>query len=211
MIDKLTCLTPVGYGQPNVECCWSSPNRVSLVTEDIVRYRTFHIYSLVVPEDFLKEKGQRAISVSLAYDPPTRLSRRDYIATAMWLEVFGGLTTEQVFEYKSKYEGDGEAPSVPGRNKLTFKPGGQTIRMSTVQKRLWHSNEGTLFLKRPDPNGDATLHIFVGCRPTFPNPLGEDSQRYALAITLEHESQNIDLYQQVRAKVRTRARIRVTA
>ena len=206
-VDKGDLLNTVGYGQPNVEYCWSTPNRVSLIAEDIVGYRTFHLYSLVVPEDFLQEPGRRSISVALAYDPPTRLSRREYIATAMWLEVFGGLTTEQVVEYRSRYEGDGEPPRAPDKNKLNFSPAGQTIRMSPVQKRSWSSNQGTVFLNRPVPNGDASLHIFVGCQPRFPNPLGEDSQRYALVVTLEHDSQNIDVYQQVRTRARTRARI----
>ena len=205
--DKGDLLNTVGYGQPNVEYCWSTPNRVSLITEDTVGYRTFHVYSLIVPQDFLVEPGRRSISVALAYDPPTRLSRRDYIATSMWLEVFGGLTTQQVVEYRSKYEGDGEPPKVLDKNKLKFSPAGQTIRMSTVQKRSWNSNQGTVFLNRPDPDGDASLHILVGCQPRFPNPLGEDSQRYALVVTLEHDSQNIDVYQQVRGRVRTRARI----
>ena len=206
-VNKGDLLNTVGYGQPDVEFCWSMPSRVSLVAEDIVQYRTFHIYSLVVPEVFLQEPGRRSISVTLAYDPPTRLSRRDYIATAMWLEVFGGLTTEQVIEYRSKYNGDGEPPKAPDRNKLNFRPAGQTIRMSTVQKRSWSSNQGTVFLNRPDPSGDASMHIFVGCQERFPNPLGEDSQRYALVVTLEHNSQRIDVYQEVRARVRTRARI----
>jgi Subtilase family len=202
-------LRTVGYGQPNVEFCWSVPNRVTLVTEEVVSYKSFHVYSLIVPENFLQEKGKRSITVSLAYDPPTRLSRRDYIATAMWLEIFGGLTTEQVFEYRTKYEGDGEPPTAPDKNKLDFKPGGQTLRMSTVQSRAWHSNQGTKFLNRQLPDGDATLHIFVGCQPRFQNPLGEDRQRYALVITLEHENQQIDVYQEVRARIRTRARIRI--
>ena len=209
-VDKNHVLNAVGYGQPNVDYCWSTPNRVSLVTEDVVGYRAFHVYSLVVPEDFLHESGRRSISVTLAYDPPTRLSRRDYIATSMWLELFGGLTTEQVVEYRSKYEGDGDPPKAPPRNRLNFSPAGQTIRMSTVQKRSWSSNQGTVFLNRPDPNGDASLHIFVGCQPRFPNPLGEDHQRYALVVTLEHDSQNIDVYQEVQARVRTRARIGLT-
>lgn len=200
-------LDQVGYGEPNVEYCWSSSNRVSLLTEDVVDYRTFHVYSLVVPEEFLEERGNRSISVSLAYDPPSRLSRQDYIATAMWLEIFGGLTTEQVFEYRSSYQGDGKPPTVPDRNKLNFNPGGQTIRMSTVQKRTWRSNQGTMFLNRPDPSGNASLHIFVGCQPRFPNPLGEDSQRYAMIVTLEHDSQNVDIYNEIRTNLRTRARI----
>ena len=139
-VGKGNVLNTVGYGEPNVEYCWSTPNRVSLVAEDIVEYRTFHVYSLVVPEDFIQEPGRRSISVALAYDPPTRLSRLDYIATSMWLEVFGGLTTEQVVEYRSKYAGDGKPPKAPARNKLNFSPAGQTIRMSTVQKRSWSSN-----------------------------------------------------------------------
>ena len=46
------------------------------------------------------------------------------------------------------------------------------------------------------------LVLHAGCQPRFPNPLGEDSQRYALVATLEHDSQNIDVYQQVQARVR---------
>jgi hypothetical protein len=206
--DNIFCT--LGYGQPNVEFCWSARNRVTLVTEDIVSYKTFHVFALTVPRSFLEEKGKRTITITLAYDPATRLSRRDYIATAMWLEIFGGLTTEQIFEYRSKYQGDGEPPTAPDKNKLNFKPGGQTIRMSTVQSRSWHSNQGTMFLNRPTESGDATLHIFVGCQPRFTNPLGEDKQRYALVVTMEHESNQIDLYQEIRATVRTRARIRIT-
>ena len=67
--------------------------------------------------------------------------------------------------------------------------------------QLGEENIGIL-LNRPDPNGDPSLHIFVGCQPRFPNPLGKDSQRYALVITLEHDSQNVDVYQQVRARAR---------
>ncbi len=78
-------LNTIGYGQPNVEFCWSSRNRVSLLSEDSVAIRSFHVYKLVVPEDFLHESGRRSISISLAYDPPTRLSRQDYISTSMWL------------------------------------------------------------------------------------------------------------------------------
>ena len=200
-------LRTVGYGQPNTEYCSSAPNRVCLVAEDHVEHRMFHVYSLVVPHDFLTERGQRAISVSLAYDPPTRLSRRDYISTAMWLEIFGGLTTEQIVEFRSKYSGDGEPPKAPDRNVLQFKPGGQTVRMSTVQKRSWHSNRGTFFLNRPDPEGDASLHIFVGCQRRFRHPEDGDGQKYALVVSLWHDSERIDIYQQVRATVRARARI----
>ena len=206
-VDKEDLLHTVGYGIPNVEFSWSTRNRVTLVAEDSVEHSTFHVYSLVVPEDFLQEAGRRSISVTLAYDPPTRLSRRDYIATAMWVDVFGGLTTEQVIEYRSKYQGDGDPPTVPTGNRLRFSPAIRTVKMSTVQKRAWSSSRGTVFINRPDPNGDASLHIFVGCQQRFPNPLGENTQHYALVITLEHDSQNIDVYQQVRQRVRTRARI----
>lgn len=204
-------LNAVGYGQPNVEYCWSSGNRVTLVSEDVLQYRKFHVYSLVVPDVFLKEQGKRSISVSLAYDPPTRLSRQDYIANAMWLEIFGGLTTEQVFEYRSKYERDGEAPGVPKTNELGFKPSKQRIKMSTVQKRSWQSSRGTLFLNKPNPKGDPSLHLFVGCQPRFPNPFGENTQKYALVVTLEHESQHVDIYQELKTNVRVHERVRATA
>ena len=204
-------LNTVGYGQPSVEYCSSSGNRVTLIAEEKLEHRSFDVYSLVVPEEFLEEKGKRSVSVTLAYDPPTRLTRQDYIATAMWLEIYGGLTTEQVLNFRSKYSGEGAPPKVPERNKLKFKPGWQTIKMSTVQKRHWRSNQGSIFQRRRDSNDDATLHIFVGCQPRFSITQEEDSQRYALVVTLDHESQNVDVYQQVRARVRIQQRIRVPA
>ncbi len=200
-------LKTVGYGIPTVEASWSSPSRVTLFSEDVVAHRTFHVYSLTIPSEFLEASGRRSVRVSLAYNPSTRLSRRDYISTAMWLEVYRGLTSEQIFEYRSAYRGDGESPVVPKVNKLDFKPGGQTLRMSTVQTRAWESNQGTKLNYSPVANGEATLQIFVGCQSRFPSPLGEDKQTYALVVTLEHENQQIDLYQSVRNRVRPRIRV----
>ena len=200
-------LRTVGYGIPTVEASWSSPSRITLFSEDVVAHRTFHVYSLTIPSEFLEASGRRSVRVSLAYNPSTRLSRRDYISTAMWLEVYRGLTSEQIFEYRSAYRGDGETPVVPRVNKLDFKPGGQTIRMSTVQTRAWESNQGTKLNYSPVANAEATLQIFVGCQLRFPSPLGEDKQAYALVVTLEHENQQIDLYQLVRNRVRPRIRV----
>ena len=76
--------------------------------------------------------GSRYNSVTLACDPPTRLCGHDYIVTAMWLEMFGGLTTEQVVKYGFKYKGNGELPKAPDGNKLNFNPARQIIRMSTA-------------------------------------------------------------------------------
>jgi len=192
-----------------VEACWSTEGRVTVVGEDVVPFKTFHVYELRLPDAFLKLKGKRRITVTLAYDPPTRLSRRDYIANAMWLEVYRGLTTEQIIEYRSRYQSDGEPPTVPNGNKLDFKPGGQTLRPSTVQSRSWESTRGTKMDRRPSEGDDPTFHIFAGCQPRFPDPLAEDRQRYALVVTLEHDNQRVNLYQEVRQRVRARVRVRV--
>lgn len=208
--QEKTILRTVGYGQPRVEACWSTSNRVTLFAEDLVGYKSFHVYALKLPDVFLETKGWRSVIVTLAYDPPTRLSRRYYIANSMWIEVYRGLTTEQIIEYRSKYEGDGDPPKVPERNKLDFRPAARTLRNSTVQNRSWHSNRGSKLDYRPDNWPDATFHIFVGCQPRFPNPTGEEHQRYALVVALEHKDQAINLYQEIRARVRTRVRVRTS-
>ena len=154
--DQLSpLLKTVGYGIPTLEALWSSPSRVTLFAEDEVALRTFHVYSLIIPSEFLDTAGRRSVRVSLAYNPPTRLSRRDYISTAMWLEVYRGLTSEQIIEYRSAYQGDGEPPTAPKANKLDFRPGGQTLRMSTLQTRSWESNQGTKLNYSPGPGIEA--------------------------------------------------------
>ncbi|MDO9537824.1 MAG: S8 family peptidase [Thermoplasmata archaeon] len=129
----------VGFGEPQDDICWSHRNRVTLFAEDTLPLKSFHIYSVRIPPDFLQRRGHKKIAISLAYDPPVRLSRKDYIATRVFFEVYKGLTSYQLEDFRrAKERGeDIELPLVPEDAKTNFTPGYQVVQNSTVQLRTW--------------------------------------------------------------------------
>lgn len=196
----------VGFGEPQDEICWSFRNRVTLFAEDVLPIRSFHIYSIRIPPDFLQRRGNKKIAISLAYDPPVRLSRKDYIATKMFFEAYRGLTHEQVEDFRRAKERGEEIdlPSVPDGSRANFKPGWQVLQTSTVQLRTWEKGPrgGADLFKVPDDMDEPNLTILVAGKEQFPHPEGLDSQSYALVVTFSFGGEDIGLYNLVRQRVR---------
>jgi hypothetical protein len=196
----------VGFGEPQDDICWSHRNRVTLFAEDTLPLRSFHIYSVRIPPDFLQGRGHKKIAISLAYDPPVRLSRKDYIATKMFFEVYRGLTPEQVEDFRrAKDRGEEiDLPSVPSSAKTNFTPGYQAVQTSTVQLRTWEKGlkGGADLFKVPDEMDEPSLTILVAGKEQFPHPEGLDAQPYALVVTFSFDGEEIDLYSLIRQRVR---------
>jgi hypothetical protein len=203
----------VGFGEPQDDICWSHRNRVTLFAEDVLSLKSFHIYSIRIPPDFLQRSGHKKIAISLAYDPPVRLSRKDYIATRMFFEVYRGLTSEQVENFRrAKERGeDVDLPSVPSSAKTNFVPGYQVLQTSTVQLRTWETGPrgGRHLYSVPDDMNEPNLTILVTAKEQFPHPEGLDNQPYALVVTFSFDGEEIDLYNLIRQRVRIRERVRV--
>ena len=138
-----------------------------------------------------------------------RLSRKDYIATKMYFEVYRALTSEQVEDFRRAKESgeDVDLPSVPANARANFTSGWQVLQTSTVQLRTWES-VADLF-KVPDDMDEPNLTILVAGKEQFPHPEGFDSQSYALVVTFSFDGEEIDLYNLVRQRVRIRERVRV--
>jgi hypothetical protein len=202
----------VGFGEPQNDICWSHRNRVTLFAEDTLPLKSFHIYSVRIPPDFLRRRGHKKIAISLAYDPPVRLSRKDYIATKMFFEVYRGLTPEQVEDFRRAKEKKEkiDLPSVPSSAKTNFTPGYQAVQTSTVQLRTWEKGPrgGADLFKVPDERDEPSLTILVAGREQFPHPEGLDAQPYALVVTFSFDGEDIGLYNLIRQRVRIRERIR---
>ena len=202
----------VGFGEPHDDICWSHRNRVTLFAEDTLPLKSFHIYSVRIPPVFLQRRGHKKIAISLAYDPPVRLSRKDYIATKMFFEIYRGLTPEQVEDFRRAKDREEEIdlPSVPPNARANFTPGYQATQTSTVQLRTWEKGPrgGTDLFKVPDDMDEPSLTILVAGREQFPHPEGLDTQPYALVVTFSFDGEEIGLYNLIRQRVRIRERIR---
>ncbi len=200
----------VGYGQvAGDRTARSFQNDVCLLAEDGVVEDHWHIYAIGIPPAFLSGKGKRGLTVSLAYDPPVRASRRAYLARTMWVEVLKGLALDEVARYRSRYAG-AEPPKLPKKKILDMRPPKSDVQWSTLQVRrsVWSQVSRSF----PVARGQATpvLHVLVGCQKRFPS--GEDpTQRYALAVRLWHSDASVKLHHQLRSHVRVREVARIRA
>ena len=208
--DPLRMLYRVGYGAVDaIRATESDPNDVVAFGHDAVKEDHWHVYAVPVPDEFMDGKGARGIAVALAYDPPVRSSRKEYLARTMWLDVFKGLTVEQVAEFRSPHIGNGSPPPLPQRFHLGSQPGKQAIQWSTLQvrRKLWTR---ATQLPHVGDGSSPILHIVVGCQNRFPH---DDSrtQRYGIALRFWHKDPSVDLYQYLKANLRARATVQVQA
>lgn len=211
--DENDILRLVGYGVCSTEdLIWSRKNRVRLIAEDAIEDNKLHVYRIEVPEIFLATRGKRGITVALAYDPPVRASRREYLARTMLVEVLQGLTTEEVELYRARQEEQDESSlpsSLPSSAEIDLRPTKSKLQWSTLQVRskTWQRRPS---LSIPNGESESVLHFVVRCQQRFP---ADDSlQRYGLVIVFWHEAEQIELYQALQNRVNltaTRIRVRV--
>ncbi len=192
-----------GYGRPDVEgALHSTPSRVTLIAEDEVSVDSFHVYEIPGPEVFSTTRGLRRIAVSLAFDPPTRHTRVDYLGVRMSFRLVRGQSLEQVVaSYRRHAETEGDPPSLAGtRYQIALEPGPQSRDTSTLQK-------GEVFIKNnPREEYGDTYFLVVRSERVWAPP-DVSHQRYAVGVTLEHIGTPIDLYASIRQRLTARARI----
>ena len=202
-------LRVMGYGFPDVATAmYSADNRVTLIAQEEIEDDKFHLYELELPDLFVSASGNRVLKVTLAYDPPVRGTRKEYLARTLWFEVFRGLTTQQIGAARSNISVDGGLPTSLGSNKLDLDISKTALQWSTVQSGYKVSRDRRTFNYRPDRNGPAKLHLLVGSQRRFEDG-SENKQRYALVVTISHSDSALNLHQSIQQQIRQRARIRV--
>lgn len=203
----------IGFGKANDSLLYSDDNHVTLFAEDSLELRSFHLYKIPVPKDFLKVKAEKSIAISLAYNPITRLSRKDYLTNNLWFEVFRKIDEGDLILYKAKKESgedsEEDLENLPNENKAIFLPGYRDLSKSTLQQRIW----------RKGPRGGSDLlwdenepyiYILVTGKERFKYAEQEVPQDYALAITFSYDSRDdIELYNKLKQNVRVKDRNRV--
>lgn len=196
----------VGYGAVDAELVeHSRRNSAVLLAEDVVAEDKWHVYSVKVPAAFLSGKGRRGLVVSLAYDPPVRSSRKDYLARTMWLEVLKGISGHQIAAFRGRQTAGAaeQGPPLPPKYQLGLRPSKQALVWSTLQVRRLEWQKAPQ-IPRVDGESEPTLHVLVGCQNRFPHGM-ETEQWYGLAIRLWHEDTTIDLHQEIQSRIRPRA------
>ena len=196
-----------GHGLAELEhSAYSDNNRVVLYTEDELSFDYFAVYEVPVPAEYQKEKGRREIRVTLAFDPPVRHRRRDYLGTTMSFRLVRGCNADFVFDhYRKRTNSEGKHPELPDRYNCKPSPGPNTRDNCTVQTGI------ATFERDISRYGDS-YYVIVRCEAGWANLVSaqDQKQRYALVVELRHAApiklyERIKVRQQLRQQVRSRA------
>lgn len=179
-----------------IRAAYSDDHRVVLYAEDALEMDQFAVYRVPIPPEF-RTGGDRTIRVSLAYDPPVRRSRNDYLGTKMDFRLLRGIEEAELFEHFRERDKqlEGAAPDLPGRFKCKLQPGSDERANNTLQT-------ASVTFKRDTGEYGEVYHLVVRCLSHWAEDLVLD-QRFAVVVELEHRPE-IRIYNRVRERVRVR-------
>lgn len=191
-----------GFGELSWERCGiSEENRVVLYAEDSLPPDAFHVYRVPVTAGFRETAGPRAIQVGLAFSPPVRYRRLDYLGHQMEFLLVRGLDEETVFRMADADVGELHAKELT-KCEIKLAPSRTTRSRGTNQfaRREWSQRIG-------GTDGD----WFIVVRSLNRWLTGEHGlQRYALTVGIEVErSQRLygELQLALQAQAQARARV----
>jgi hypothetical protein len=204
--DRNAILKVCGYGLPNDDVALRSwDRRVTLIAQDQIELDHFHVYGIPIPEAFADAAGKKTISVALAFDPPVRRRRIDYLGVHVVAQVIRGKSLDEVhraYRHVASEEQAVEAFATKYRLDMapheTSRSGGPCRRTSTLQLC-------SKALTRVDADYGDIYWLVVRCERRWA-PEDITHQDYAVAVTLQSDSP--ELYVQVRQRARVRVRAR---
>ena len=195
-----------GYGRIDPECAFtSSDRRVTLVAEGSVAVDKFAVYAVPITDDFLKATGKKCIRVALAFDPPVRRRRMDYLGVDLNFQMIRGKSLSEVIAAFQSVGPDEEAErAIPYPYNIPFEPkrrstnDGYRRDASTLQMGEFE------FQKDASKYGNTYWLIVRSQRKWAPVEI--DKQDYAVAVVLRAEA--ADLYNSVSLRLQQRTRVR---
>lgn len=197
-IGALAPLMICGNGVPNIgHAIGSDDSRVVLFANDELALDHFAVYELPIPNVFQTTKGMREIKVSLAFDPPTRRTRSDYLGVTMGWRLLRGTNEKDVFDKFRKWEkAEGDPPEFPAKYVCSAFPGAKLREKGSLQC-------GSFIAQRDMSQYGDTYYVAVWCRRRWA-PDDIKAQKFTIAAQLRH-SVDIELYQSLTLPVKLTA------
>jgi len=202
-VGKHLALT--GFGAPDERRAIESlQNRVVMTFDGEIEADTSVIHPIPIPEEFARGKSDRTIAIALAYDPPTRRFRREYLASRMKVDLYRLFELDELVAIMERQPINGNRLSLPDdrRRIKSLKPSSEAVLHSTLQVRRWQASAATSL----DPNDGETYYLVVTHMKTPWAELAEpgyNRQGYALAVELEDRGrQQINILDRLRERIR---------
>ncbi|MGO9164951.1 MAG: S8 family peptidase [Streptosporangiaceae bacterium] len=194
-----------GYGRVSAERAEvSEDHRAVLVAEGEITIDDVHLYAVPIPSSFFTSGGSRRVTVALAYDPPVRATRLEYLANHMEFHAYHGASLEEVRDaYTRPQRTEDEDPAELRRFHIDLQP--------SARGRGKGANQlGTkTFLQRFNDARGSQLVIAV--KNTNRWDTSEARQGYALAVVLERDHDHVPVYAELRARLQAIAEIELEA
>jgi hypothetical protein len=157
----------------------------------------FHVYEIPIPDEFRNTAGSRSIQVSLAFDPPTRHARMDYLGTKMSFRLLRGALLNQVVDhFKKRGADEGPVPEMASRYNCDLKPGPTIRDRGTLQRGIF------AMARNPSDEYGQTYYLVVRCERKWATE-EDGKQRFAVVVEMQHDNEK-KLYERIRARLRVR-------
>lgn len=206
-IDEPRYVSLYGLGRPNTDrATISGTRRATMIFDGAMPVDTVQLHPVPVPEAFRVGSGAaRTITLTLAFDPPVRRQRREYLAATMQLDLYRDVDPDDLAAILERQDRDDTHATITDRRRLKLQPGSDSVRSSTLQRRTWTATRS--FVTDADIFYVAVTHRAATWARDDPDYA---TQRFALTVTLEDkELQRADLRALLVEHVRLPARARV--
>jgi hypothetical protein len=183
-----------GYGGLDWERCgFSDDNRVVMVAEDELLPEDFHVFRIPMTESFTDVSGNHLVTVGLAFTPPVRHRRFDYLAFQMDFQLVRGIELDEVFELVSDDFDSGDGESLT-KHERAMRPT-RTARSKGANQMARHQSA-----TRPIEKFHDDWYLVVKSFNKW-MPKDADPQPYGLSVCLESE-RSTELYVELQAELR---------
>ena len=194
----------VGYGRVNADTLFRSTDyEVVLLAEDTILNDSHQFYELPLPASFLRSnRATRQLRITLAYCPPVRTTRMEYVATKISYRLVKGASLDEVqrhFNQALKKDVEKTIPDVGQTNRTITA---QEREKGTVQSSIWE-------FKQLSPK-DKWFVVVTRQDKDWGTALCREVEDYALVVTVnDRENQEVQLYTQIQVRIREQIRSRI--
>lgn len=204
----------IGYGEPSIAGSLEvNDHRAVLVGEGAIPMDGVHIYDVPIPRSFLESGGKRYVDIALAFDPPARGQRLDYLGNKIEFYLVRGMGVDELVETfahldpeESAEPGSGEAETElddasesdavdEGRPPAISSLGRRIVKLDTsAQFRSRSANQlgRWTISQRLSASDDLPMHIVVRSVNRWCDATA--SQDYALAVSLARDVERGEIY-----------------
>jgi hypothetical protein len=201
-----------GYGRPDARrAAHSTDHRAVLIAEERLQVNNVHLYVVPVPTSFFASGGSLRITATLAFDPDTRPTRLDYLASRMQVHVYRGVTVDQVADAYFA-ERQAPAPAVelldPDQAPDDVQSEGPAplskFQLNLQPSPMYRSRGAHVFATlgrstRLKPEGGEQFVVAVQSMNRWRSPEATDD--YALCLVLERDVEHGAVYADLRARL----------